>query len=72
MGSFVKCWRPLRQSSRDFDAIELLVVLALYRNDAVNDLQHPRIHQCMKVLAKQYPLCVVGPPPSLCAKMSSL
>ena len=68
----MKCWRPLRQNSRDFDSIESLVVLALYRNDAVNDLQNPRIHQRMKVLAKQYSLGVVGPPPSLCAKMSSL
>ena len=53
--------RPLRQSSRDPDTIELLVVLALYRNDTVNDLQHPRIHQRMKVLAKQYPLGSVCP-----------
>ena len=72
MGGFVDCWRPLRQNSRDFDSIELLVVLALYRNDAVNDLQNPRIHQRMQVLAKQYPLAVVGSPPSLCAKMSGL
>ena len=28
---------PLRQSSSDFDSIELLVVLALYRSDAVRN-----------------------------------
>jgi hypothetical protein len=51
-GWFCEVLEPPASKAQETLTIETLVVLALFRNDAVNDLQHPRIHLRMKVLAK--------------------
>jgi len=51
-GWFCEVLEPPTSKAQETLTIETLVVLALFRNDAVNDLQHPRIHLRMKVLAK--------------------